>query len=340
MDRYYDVMTIDDNMDHQNDSATFASAQTDLCQIPGTSSTDNVQNPINQILADDNTLQVAQSQQENSVQSSDNQIPAGSSEDKETELDKDILDLLGEEPSKDKKYGQNLKNELAVRWLHILTTGLKKETRKDLLEKYLIPENCKNIDAPILNPETKAALSETLVKKDKAIESKQKQRAAALSSLGEALTCLFDLGFKETSVIKPLLDAARLICDLQHHDSLIRRSFICSTLKKEVKDQLYNTEIDKYLFSEKLADTLKAAKAIQKSGTDMKISSQVKTKKSAAANRPLNSKPPLPSNRPAGVSRKQEPASEPNRRYQTAQPTTSAPAHSKPKPRSQVHRRR
>lgn len=253
---------------------------------------------------------------------------------KEPELDQEILNLLGDTPSKEKKYGSHIKNEIAIRWNHILTTGLTKEDRKGLLDKYFIPENCKNIDAPILNPETKAALSEVLIKKDKAIETKQKRIAAAISSLGEAITHLFNLGFKDPTVIKPLLDAARLICDVQHTESLIRRSFICSTLKKDFKNQLYDTDIDKFLFSEKLADTLKAAKAIQKSGTDLKYSNQ--KRKSTPTRRPLNSKPPLPSSRSAGVSRKAEPADTNRRAPARPQQTASAPPPTRSQPRSQA----
>lgn len=69
-------------------------------------------------------------------------------------------------------------------------------------------------------------------------------------------------------MLRPLLDGARLLCDLQFSDSMKRRSMICSTIKREIKSQLYETDIDCYLFGEKLADTLRAAKAISKSGSE------------------------------------------------------------------------
>lgn len=264
------------------------------------------------------------------------QLPEMQTEKAVPQLDQDILDLLGETPSKEKALGPKIHNDLSVRWNHILTSGLQKETRKELLEKYLIPENCTNIDAPVLNPETKAALSEILLKKDKSLETKQKQRAAAISCLGQALTRLLEVGIKDAAIIRPLLDAARLTCDLQHTDSLIRRSFICSTLKKEVKDRLYATEIDKFLFSEKLPDILKAGKAIQKSGAEMKVSTY-KAKKQNTSNRPLNSRPPLPTGRTAaGVSRKQDPAPAATRRRAPHPPPPAAPAHTRQPPRSQT----
>lgn len=185
-------------------------------------------------------------------------------------LDEEILSLLGETPTKDKKYGAEIQNDLAVRWEHIATSGLSKEARKELLEKHMVPNNCKKVEAPALNPEIKAALTDALLKKDKALETKQKQQAAAISCLSEALTLILASEHKDPKIIKLLIEAGRIMCDSQHTESLTRRSFICSTIKKELKDQLYDTEIDKFLFGEKLADTLKAAKAINKSATDMK----------------------------------------------------------------------
>lgn len=62
-----------------------------------------------------------------------------------SELDQEILNLLGDTASKDKEYGLNIKNNIAIRWNHILTIRITKEDRKGLLSKYLIPENCKNM---------------------------------------------------------------------------------------------------------------------------------------------------------------------------------------------------
>ncbi|XP_073945722.1 uncharacterized protein [Choristoneura fumiferana] len=253
-----------------------------------------------------------------------------------TEIDQELLDLLGETPCKDKKYGPNIQNDLSVRWNHIATSGLSKEARKDLIKDNLIPENCQLIDAPILNAEARAALSDTLIKKDKSLEQKQKQRAAALSCLGDAITKLLSAGNKDATYIKPLIIAGRLLCDLQHNDSMIRRSFICSTLKKEIKDHLYKTEIDKYLFGDKLADTIKTAKVINKSGADMKTQAHVKQN---VNKRFLNLKTPLPNSRQPEVARRQAPAPGPSRQRlppATAATPTTSQRPQRQQPRSQV----
>lgn len=97
-------------------------------------------------------------------------------------------------------------------------------------------------------------------------------------------------------------------------------------MKKDFIDQLHNINIDKFLISEKLADSLKAAKAIQKSGTDLKYSNQ--KPKFTPTDRPLNSKP---SSSPAGVARKAEPADTSRRAPARPQQVASAP-----RPRSQA----
>lgn len=94
----------------------------------------------------------------------------------EPELPEEILEILGE-PPKEQKFGKNLQPDIALRFEHIATQGLNKDLRKEILEKNLIPENSKKTDAPILNAEIKAALTDALIKKDKAIEQKQKQIA-------------------------------------------------------------------------------------------------------------------------------------------------------------------
>ncbi|KAL0839252.1 hypothetical protein ABMA28_016014 [Loxostege sticticalis] len=86
---------------------------------------------------------------------------------KKSRLDDDILEILGDDPTTTVEYGKNKRQELAARFNHIATNGMNKENRKELCEKYLIPENCKLIGAPALNAEVKAALNETTVKRDK-----------------------------------------------------------------------------------------------------------------------------------------------------------------------------
>lgn len=237
-------------------------------------------------------------------------------------LDSEILEILGDDPSVIKEYSKDIQADLAVRLQHVAIQGLTNEIKKQLQEKYLPPANCPLIDAPMLNPEIKAALTEPVIKRDKSIELKQKQLSSAISSIGEALTLLMTSENKDTQLIKLLIDASRILCNCQNTDSLTRRNFILFNLKKDMKDQLLKTKIDKYLFGADLSESIKMAKTISKSGAELKApapstsralaakaqqlpgpASQVKPQRSN-----LNWRGPPPNRRLKGIPRTKDPA--------------------------------
>lgn len=238
-------------------------------------------------------------------------------------LTDDLLKILGDDPSQQKLYGKDIQPDLAIRLQHIATSGLAKETRKGLLEKYLPPANCPLIDAPALNPEVKAAIPEAIYKRDKAIELRQKQLSCVASCLAEAITTLMAES-KNTELIQLLMDASKLLCDTQHSDSLTRRNFVLNNIKKELKDQLQATKIDKLLFSEELSDALKAAKAISKSSADMKLTNPKNSaKKSSKSTKNWRAPPPNPG-RLKGNPRTKEPAY--RNRHENSSKQSSHPA--------------
>lgn len=251
-------------------------------------------------------------------------------------LDNDVLQILGEDPTATVNYGKEIHKELVNRFEHVSTSGLTKEARKDLCDKYLVPSNCTRVGAPKLNAEIKAALTESLVKRDKAIEAKQKQIAAAVSCLGQIAT--EQLACKDTNhdLLRKILDAARLVCDLQYTESVTRRNFAASALKKEMKEHVLNTKIDLSLFSEALPDTLKSAKAVCKSGTELKaytppISSYKRIRPNTSNQKPqatknLNWKNPAPARRQPGPQRGRQSA--PQRR-QPVTPSKQSSYHHK-----------
>lgn len=228
-------------------------------------------------------------------------LPAPVVENPTPELDADLLEILGEDPTSTKEYGPDIQKDLAIRLSHITTSGLSKEIRKELKEKYLVPTNCKAIKAPVLNPEIRAALIDTQAKRDKGIENKQVLTSCALSSLSAAITLLLSSGNKNPELLKLLMDTARILGDIQHADSILRRFFILSTVKKDLKDQLEKTKIDETLFGNNLAETLKSAKTINKSGADLRSASTAKLppqKATKTPSRPLNYRAPPANRRP------------------------------------------
>lgn len=217
-----------------------------------------------------------------------------------SELDTEILEILGNDPSNTDKYGPEIRNELANRLLHIVKEGLTKENRKNLMSKYLLPINCTQMDAPKINLEIKAAMPDTAVKRDRGIENKQKQMSSALACLSEIINSQLNSNTKNNDLLQKLMDICRILCDIQHTDSITRRNFILFALKNEIKEHLKNTKIDTLLFGENLADTLRSAKAVNKSGIELKAepNKAANTSYKGAVSRPLNRKAPLQARRP------------------------------------------
>ncbi|XP_046964265.1 uncharacterized protein LOC124533144 isoform X2 [Vanessa cardui] len=90
-------------------------------------------------------------------------------------------------------------------------------------------------------------------------------------------------------------------------ESEARRNFALYSVKKELKDQLSITKIDKYLFGNDLAETLKTAKAVSKSISDLKQDAPKKPKP-AASTKHLNWKARTSARRqPTGPSPRYQP---------------------------------
>lgn len=157
------------------------------------------------------------------------------------ELDADILTLLGDAPKPDTKFGKGVHKDLALRWQEILDKGLPKEVKEKILIDYLIPENCNLLVAPSLNPEVKAALAESMIKRDSAIMAKQKQLGIAAAALTQAVE-LTIAKENHTKILKPISDACRLICDSHHAETKTRRGFVVSSINADLRDTLLESK--------------------------------------------------------------------------------------------------
>ncbi|XP_059061877.1 bromodomain-containing protein 4-like [Achroia grisella] len=191
------------------------------------------------------------------------------------ELDPDILQLLGSDPTQDKTFGENLHKDLAMRWKHILTNGILKEEKANLLKEYLPAENCIPMKAPILNPELKSALSDTSLKKDSYSEQKQNQMSSCISAIGKALNlALTQVENIPQEIIKTLSDAGRLLCDTHYRESLSRRFTIVNSISKQKREIIKNAKIDEYLFGSNLSEHLKTSKVISTSASELICTTQ------------------------------------------------------------------
>lgn len=69
------------------------------------------------------------------------------------------------------------------------------------------------------------------------------------------------------------MDSGRIMCDIQYNESISRRNFTLYLLNKDMKEQLTSTKIDTLLFGDDLPESLRTAKAVTKSSSDLKIES-------------------------------------------------------------------
>lgn len=90
-------------------------------------------------------------------------------QDDSPQLDPELLSALGDTTDEQPIYGENIHHTLAQRWIPLLKKGLAKDLKEKILKEYQIPENCKLLRAPTLNPEIKAAVSEIIFNRDKNI---------------------------------------------------------------------------------------------------------------------------------------------------------------------------
>ncbi|KAJ8964125.1 hypothetical protein NQ314_005121 [Rhamnusium bicolor] len=129
---------------------------------------------------------------------------------------------------------------------------------------------------PKLNPEVRAAANELALKRDMRLIKIQAQMGACMSALGRALTLLLKEGKDEGEernnlpLMELIGDAVRLLADFHHEESEFRQNLVSLNLDKSLRDMLNNTSLDGWLFGDNLSDRLKTAKAIEKSGEELK----------------------------------------------------------------------
>nr|CAH7763290.1 unnamed protein product [Callosobruchus chinensis] len=96
--------------------------------------------------------------------------------------------MLGDNPNQANRFGPNIHEELEARWTIYLREGLSAERRKDLLSKYLSPENCRALNLPQLNEEIRSLLPAYALKNDRLLSGLQEQLGAGMAILGSILS--------------------------------------------------------------------------------------------------------------------------------------------------------
>lgn len=212
---------------------------------------------------------------------------------------------LGKLPTDAEALGEDLHEEIVIRWKAYLKKGLPEETKKELMVKHPLPKNCTALKPPKLNSEIAECLPEIAINHDLFITAVQKQMGHALSSIGSHLQKLITSNRSEE--VSNLADAAQLLTNAHQALSTHRRFKIMPHLNPAFKKAIHTTEIDDYLFGEKLGEALKAGQEMRRTVGVIKkrpeirswpkpiqnIANKPSTSRQVSNTHHLNSQPPL-----------------------------------------------
>ncbi|CAH2012914.1 unnamed protein product [Acanthoscelides obtectus] len=149
------------------------------------------------------------------------------------------MSIFTAEGDSEKIFSAAIQPELAACWSKILTTGLSAETKETLIKKYLPPENCQELQPPLINPEVKRASPVNAVRRDERIARLQQQVRAATSAISLLIAeMLKKEGGANREYIESLNDIGRLLCDVHHNETVSHRELICLNLNKDFKETL------------------------------------------------------------------------------------------------------
>ncbi|XP_039764335.1 uncharacterized protein LOC120636839 [Pararge aegeria] len=185
------------------------------------------------------------------------------------ELEPELLHALGDAVDDIPIYGPDIHGKLAQRWLPILKKGLQAEIKEKLLKEYVAPDNCKLLKAPTLNPKISAAVADIVRARDRKLQTRQDQLGLGITAINKAMTLLLT-GDDKVQAVKILSDSCRILTDLHFTETQVRSKLITPGLDKSFLAVIQNHERDETLFGNTLPDKIKASKAIERQGLQIK----------------------------------------------------------------------
>ncbi|XP_063373830.1 uncharacterized protein LOC134661619 [Cydia amplana] len=189
----------------------------------------------------------------------------------EPPLDPTLLAALGKSQLclPKKLHSVRIMANLANLWLPILKKGLAKENKDTLLKGYLIPNNCKLLQASKLNAEISAAVIEVVRGRDKKYVAVQQQLGQGIAAVSRAMDVLLKTENK-VEALKYLSDGCRILSDAHNFFTKDRIKLITPSLEKNFLHVIQDAERDESLFGNTLSEKIKASKAIERQGQQIK----------------------------------------------------------------------
>ncbi|KAJ8682089.1 hypothetical protein QAD02_017881 [Eretmocerus hayati] len=217
--------------------------------------------------------EVADKELNNKTEDSLNQTSSIKEDEK---LDDDILQLIGKRLKPDKVRPPAIHSDIQVRWQEIYKEGLPHAERKELVGKYVHAENSAFLDPPKVNTSLKNnVIPEPAMNRDNRLMAKQGLVSTCLAALGPILSkALNKSEVNNNQLIETLSDTCRLLVDVQREECLTRRKLLSQNIKVSLRDTLKETEVDEWLFSKDLDEKLKAAKLLEKTSQELKLTNK------------------------------------------------------------------
>lgn len=186
--------------------------------------------------------------------------------------------MLGEAKKLNPTLGEKIPNEVAERWEKILVDGLAKEQKDTLKETILVAENFTMVRAPKLNPEVGSILSDSAKNRDRNLETAQNQLGIGIAGLANLTRDLIQSqSVDKIDVLKRVTQISQILLDLHYEESLNRRKLILPLLDKKFWTVIKGVKRDEYLFGDKLGESIKNSKDIEKSSLQIKKQTQNNT---------------------------------------------------------------
>ncbi|VEN48392.1 unnamed protein product, partial [Callosobruchus maculatus] len=176
------------------------------------------------------------------------------------------IEILGTNPLASAAVGPEIHAEIASRWTTFCRTGLDKDDRKSLMEKYPSPSNVEGLSPPMLNAEISVCLTENLLKQDKFLSTLQRQIAAAMSAIALPMNVFFSNPSDETNAhLQHLANGSKLLADVMHSLSRHRRYGLSNTMNNNIRKVVMDRPIEGFLFGDDLPNQIKTAQELKKS---------------------------------------------------------------------------
>lgn len=139
---------------------------------------------------------------------------------------------------------------IAARWDTLIQFGLTSQELNTMQTMYQIPQNCKQLAPPQVNPSVKSTVSYSAFQRDEKLAIMQYQLGNALSAIGEVVSSMISDGKGESDDVRKLNDVENLLCHLHFSKTSFRRELICSDLGTHLNSELQDCSSSTWLFSD------------------------------------------------------------------------------------------